>query len=199
MTIEPLLLLLLAVAGAAGVYAWRRVARTRRGRQTLEAKKQALLEDSRRILDLRPGDVIEHYPESYLVDGSLLNDEEGFVWKTHLLGGASDGRDRWLSVEDDDRLEITLYEVLPAGRVQVTEPPPERLTVGEVTFSLVEHGTARVRKRDTHGTRDQGQCRYADYGGPGGAALAVEWWNDAPEVALGRPVREDELMILPGS
>ena len=198
--VSTFLILLLAVGGAAGVYFWRRQASLQKRLVDDKNKQvQLLLEDDRRLLDMHPGDVVAYYDETFLVDGRLLYDEEGTVWKTYLLGGAVDGRDRWLSVDDDDRIEIALYEVLPPGQVAVPDPPPQSLTVGAVTFQLQEKGTARVRKHDDKGTRDRGACRYADYRGPEGARLSVEWWGELPEVALGKPIREDEIMIMPGS
>ncbi len=179
------------------------VALSRRQKQkVLEAKRadeQLLLEDSQRILDLQIGDAIEYFGSTWLVDSTLLYDEEGTVWKTYLLGGADDGKDRWLSVEDDDRLEVSLFEVLPPGTIPIADPAPPSLTVGELTFHLADKGSARVRKRDDKGTRDRGQCRYADYEGPDGAHLSVEWWGEAPETALGQRLDPDSLMILPGS
>ena len=198
--ITPIWALILVVAGVAGTYAWRRRnASAQPLRELPKSDELLLLEDDRRILDMQPGDVIDYYDETFLLDGRLLYDEEGVVWKTYLLGDAKDGRDRWLSVDDDDRLEIALYEVLPPGSVSVGDSAPPQLQVGEVTFHLKEKGSARVRKHDDKGTRDRGTCRYADYRGPDDARLSVEWWGDVPEVALGKPVREDELMILPGS
>ncbi|MGM0574262.1 MAG: DUF4178 domain-containing protein [Myxococcota bacterium] len=197
--LSPLVWVILIVVAVVGVYGWRRVSAQRKARTVEEQKRQALVEDQRRILDLQPKDAVEHMGDTYLVDAVLLYDEEGTVWKTYLLGGAADGKDRWLSVEDDDRLEVSLYEVLPAGVVEVPEETPRALTVGEVTFRLEETGAARVRKRDAMGTREQGQCRYADYTGPERALLAVEWWGETPEVALGRRIHKDDLMILPGS
>ncbi len=170
------------------------------GARTLADKQALLLEDQRRILDLKAGDVVDIYGATYLIESTLLYDEEGSVWKTYLLGGGEDGQDRWLSVEDDDRLEIGLYEVLPTGTVEVAEPPPRTLTVGAARFTLEDKGSARVRKRDAKGTRDMGRCTYADYAGEGRARLAVERWGaDNVEVAVGKALDEDEIMILPGS
>ena len=164
----------------------------------LEHKKQLLLEDDRRILKLQHEDAVEYMGETYLVDGTLLYDEEGSVWTTYLLGGGPGG-DRWLSVTDDDRLEIAWYEVLPAGTVDVPAEAPTTLTVGDISFRLDEKGSARVRKRDAMGTRDMGSCRYADYTGPDRARLAVEWWGESVEVAVGRQIHDDDLLIYPAS
>ncbi len=166
---------------------------------TTEAKQALLLEDQRRILDLREGDVVDIYGATYLIESTLLYDEEGSVWKTYLLGGADDGRDRWLSVDDDDRLEIGFYEVLPPRTVAVPDPPPATFKVGDAAFTLNETGAARVRKRDAKGTRDMGRCSYVDYRGADRARLAVERWGDNDEVAIGKALDEDEIMILPGS
>lgn len=196
---SPLFWIVLAVVAIAGVYGWRRVSAQRRQASLEHDKLQALEDDQRRILNLRPQDVVEYVGDSYLVEAVLLYDEEGTVWKTYLLGGAPDGTDRWLSVEDDDRIEVSLYEILPAGSVEVPKEAPRNLQVGEVSFTLEETGEARVRKQDELGTRDQGACRYADYRGPEDARLAVEWWGETAEVALGRPIPRESLMILPGS
>lgn len=191
---------ILALAGAAAVAI--AVVRRRKLRKAValeEAKRKALVDDQRRILDLRVDDAIEYFGETWLVDGALLYDEEGVVWKTYLLGGAEDGKDRWLSVDDDDRIEIGLYEVLPPGSVEVPDEPPRHLRIGEVDFHLVERGEARVRKRDRDGTRDRGGCRYADYESGDGSLLSVEWWGDTVEVAAGKKIEQDQLLILPGS
>ncbi len=129
----------------------------------------------------------------------LLYDEEGSVWKTYLLGGGESGGDHWLSVSDDDRIEIGFYEVLPAGSMEAPAEPPPEWVVGDVRFTRQEQGSARVRKRDGMGTRDMGRCDYADYTGPGRALLALERWADNTEIAVGRRVHEDDLIIYPGS
>lgn len=196
---ETLLGLILAAALAAGGWTlWRRQ-RRRRAALALEAKKQLLLQDRRRVLDLQLGDVVEHMGETFLVEGILLYDEEGSVWRTYLLGGGESGGDRWLAVSDDDRLELGFYEVLAAGSIPVPDEPPAEWTVGEVRFALRESGTARVRKRDAMGTRDMGRCEYADYSGPDRALLALERWAENAEIAVGRRVHEDDLIIYPGS
>ncbi len=167
----------------------------------LEVKTQAmkLADDERRILDLQPNDIVEYYDDTMIVESTLLYDEEGSVWQVHLLSGADDGQDRWLVVDDDDRIRLGFFEVLPSGSVDVPFPPPKSFTVGAITFSLDDRGSARVRKRDAKGTRDLGKCKFADYKGPAGELLAVEWWGETAEVAIGKGIDEDDIMILPGS
>ena len=143
--------------------------------------------------------MVEYDGESFVIESSLLFDEEGSVWSCHLLDGANDGATRWLSVNDDDRLEIGLYAVQAAGSVAVDGEPPQSLEVAGVAYSLAEQGTARVRKRDCHGTRDHGRCRYADYKGRDDQRLAIEWWGETTEVAIGQLVPESELLIMQGA
>lgn len=200
MALSWLLWVGLGVAAVAGFLVFQRTkAQAKALENKTSSKEQLLLEDQRRILDLQKGDIIEHYLDSYVIEAVLLYDEEGFVWKNYLLTGAEESSDKWLSVEDDDTLVIGLYEKLPPGTVEVPAEAPRQLQVGDVTFTREETGSARVRKRDDKGTRDMGNCRYAQYQEPGGGRLSVEWFGEDPEVSLGKIVAEDELLILPGS
>lgn len=189
---------LFAVAAVAAVVVLRR--RTAAAR--LSAQQAVIAADERRILDIQPGDIIDTEGVSLLVDATLLYDEEGTVWAEHRSMDTLDGPARWLTVCDDDALEIALFEVLPPGSIEVQRPGPDQLVVGDVTFRLKERGHARVRKRDKHGLRDHGQCDYADYlaaDATDRARLSVEWWGQQAEVAIGHAKSEDDIMILPGS
>lgn len=188
--------LLLIVVGAALVGAGVVVARSRRvERKALPERspaddQRALHGDVRR---LAPGDVVNYEGTDFIVDRTMRFDEDGFTWDEHLLEDAVGGRKLWLSVEDDDGLEVAVYERVDGADLT---PDAAEVTLGGTTFRRDERGQASFRTRrvgDAAG--ESGTVEYADYAA-GDELLAFERYGTGSwEVSRGRRISEHVLDV----
>ena len=193
MEIILVILVVLVVAGVAVAY-------SRRDTSGRPALPQRSPQDEQRALDgdvrkLAPGDVVSYEGTDFIVDRTMHFDEEGFTWKEHLLTDPVASRKMWLGVEDDDGLEVTLWE--RASGVTL-EPGPGSLEHDGVTYQREEQGTARFRVEETGGgTAEQGTMQFADYSS-GERLLAFEKYGTGSwEVSTGRVVSEHALDVYP--
>lgn len=192
------LLVLLVLAVIAAVVVWYLRARAQRSAPTVPPEPvDPLRRDAAAGMDprrIRVGDVIAHGGRDFIVRGTLELDEGGFRWHEHLLDDVEVRR--WLSVEDDEDLELTLYETVRAPELQ---PGPPSLTHGGVTYSLDEHGTARFRATGSTGTGPTGTVEYYDYVS-GEQRLAFERYGGGSwDVSTGQVVPAYALDIYPSS
>lgn len=194
--VRGLVLLLVLVAIGVAVYSWWK------SRQATEAAKtkpvvDPLRRDARGIdpRKIKVGDVIAHDGRDFLVRGTLALDEDGYAWQEHHLDDSTTRR--WLSVEDDEELEIVLWEAVEAPDLQ---PGPTDLTYEGTSFRRKEQGRARFTASGATGTAPSGTVEYADYSA-GNRHLSFErFGSDGDwEIGLGHTVNERELDIYPTS
>ena len=194
---EALIVIAVLVVVAGGAVA---VARSRRPpRAALPERSPA---DDQRSLhgDVRrlgPGDVVNYEGTDFIVDRTMRFDEEGFTWDEHLLEDAVSGRKLWLSVEDDDGLEVAVYE-----RVEGSDLTPDAAEVAHAgtTYRRDERGRATFRtERVGTPTGESGTVEYADYTA-GDQLLAFERYGTGSwEVSQGRRISEHVLDVYPRS
>jgi hypothetical protein len=153
------------------------------------------------VFSLKPGDIVQYTGTDYTVDSTIHYSQDGIGWQAHLLGGGD--RDRWLVVEEDDRVVIALVEEIadPGGLpMSATESRP-RVTFNGAPYQLRESGRATAtRVLPGSGAPQTVTCDYLDYDGPDGQVLYLEFWppNDR-EISHGRRINAAALTILPGS
>lgn len=151
---------------------------------------RALHGDVRR---LAPGDVVNYELVDWIVERTMDFDQEGFRWVEHMLTDTESGRKLWLSVEDDDGLEVAIYE-----RIRNPDLIPDSRTLMHdgVTYERDERGTASFATRDESGPVDSGTVEYADYS-DGPRQLALERYGSAAtwEASVGRVISEHELDV----
>ena len=193
MEVLLVIVVVLAVAGGAAVALRRKPKAALPPARTPADDQRALHGDVR---SLKPGDVVAYEGVDYIVDRSMRFDEDGFKWDEHLLSdsGAS-GKSLWLSVEDDEGVEVALYEKL-AG-VALT-PGAASLEHGGVTYQREEEGRAAYRVERSGGAAgESGTVEYADYSA-GDQLLAFERYGTGGwEVSTGRKLSEHVLDIYP--
>lgn len=144
------------------------------------------------VRNLRPGDVVNHDGNDYLVERTMVFDEDGFTWSEHLLDDPVGGRAMWLSVEDDDGLELVLYERL---RGAALEPGPDAIAHEGTDYRLDERGRARFTTQTREGAGESGDMEYADYV-RGDRVLAFERYGTGGwETSLGVVVEEHSLDV----
>lgn len=189
------IVVLLLVAGAAAA-----VLRARRGPADRPALPLRSPEDEQRALHgdvrkLAPGDAVAYEGTDFLVDRTLHLEDGGFTWKEHMLSDAVSGRKLWLSVEDDDGLEVAVWERLAGADL---DPGAASVTHDGVTYRREERGTAHFRVEQTGGaTSESGTMEYADYAA-GEQLLAFERYGSGSwEVSTGRTISEHVLDVYP--
>jgi len=190
--VEVLIVIVVVALIAGVVYA---VTQTRKDRPALPERsaaddQRALHGDVRR---LAPGDVVNYEGTDFIVDRTMRFDEEGFRWDEHLLEDAVSGRKLWLSVEDDDGLEVAVYE-----RVTGADLSPDAAEVAHAgtTFRRDERGRASYRvERVGDAAGESGTMEYADYAA-GDRLLAFERYGTGSwEVSEGRKISEHILDV----
>lgn len=151
---------------------------------------RALHGDVRR---LAPGDVVNYELVDWIVERTMDFDQDGFRWVEHMLTDSDTGRKLWLSVEDDDGLEVSIFE-----RVRNPDLTPDSRTLVHdgVTYQRDERGTATFSTRDESGPVDSGTVEYADYS-DGTRQLALERYGSTStwEASVGKVVSEHELDV----
>jgi hypothetical protein len=149
----------------------------------------------RTIFTMEVGDIVQYLDTDWVVEGRLTYDVGDYEWYEYML---QDGdRISWLSVDEDDRVEVALLE--PKERLEVGKTPPEQLVYEGETYHCVESGMASMSRTGTTLRRMAERCRYFDYEGPGDRVLSVEDWNGDIQVTAGWRINPRMLTILPGS
>ena len=188
-----LLLILVVAAIAIVLYLRSRAAAQREGTPPVDP----LRKDSRGIdpRKLKVGDVVAVEGRDWVVRGTLHFDQDGFTWQEHHLDDTTTRR--WLSVEDDEELEICLWEAFVAPELT---PGGAEIEHDGVRWKRDEHGHARYRAEGTTGTPATGEAEYYDYTGDGSKRLSFErYGNGSWEVARGEVLNERSLDIYPST
>ncbi len=151
---------------------------------------QAATADVRR---LAPGDVVLYDGADFLVEGTIRLEQGGFRWEEHRL--AAGDRSLWLSVEDDEGLEVVVWD---RSAPPDLEPGPREITHDGVAYTLEERGQASFTAEGSTGTGASGRVEFADYEA-GGRRLSFERYgtDGAWEIGLGTVVSEHALDVYP--
>lgn len=148
------------------------------------------------LMTLAVGDVVVHLDETYVVEERITYHQQGFFWFDYRLN-SGDGQQAWLSVADDDELEVAFYHPIDED---FDVPPPKKLELDGTMFKLHEaaHVDAKIDRATGNQTRTVVDTW--DYEGSDGRLLGIQRWGDADvEAAIGRSIQPVELMLLPGS
>ncbi len=145
------------------------------------------------VRTLKPGDVVNIEAADFIVEGTLRLEQDGFRWEEHRL--VDGDRSRWLSVEDDEGLEVVVWDRMPAGNL---DPAPDAITHDGVQYRLLERGHASFTAEGSTATARSGRMEYAEYAA-GDRRLAFERYGaDAGwELGVGVVLSEHALDIYP--
>jgi hypothetical protein len=180
------ILVLVLVIGGGLWYSARQVPRTRESSRQLSAPPS--------IFELRIGDIVQYQGRDWVVEGKLVYDQQGFTWLDYMLQDKDEIR--WLSVEEDDWVTVSL--LAPVTDLEVSTDPPQALSYAGVSYHRKESGTATMRREGNPRRPHAEQCRYFDYEGPDKKVLSVEDWAGDVEVTAGTIIAPTTLTILPG-
>jgi len=145
------------------------------------------------IFTLQLGDVVQYDNVDWIIEDKLTYNDGGWEWVDYLL---QDGdRIGFLSVEDDDTLEVSFTETVKDCPIE--NLPADQITYGQLEYKKEESGTAQL-KRARKPNSPAETCKYYDYSGPGEAVLSIEDWGGQMEVSVGQTIRPYQLTFLPG-
>jgi hypothetical protein len=186
------LLLLVVLAAATAALVW--FLRRRAAVQEPAPRMDPFQADEGRVdpREIKVGDVVAIGGSDFIVRGTLRFDQSGYTWQEHFIDDVHNRR--WLSVEDDEGLELCLWE-----RRSPTEEVPgaAEVEVDGVRYRLREHGTASFTSEGTTGTAPSGQAEYYDYEA-GDRRLSFERVGTTSwELSTGRVVGLREVQVLP--
>lgn len=142
---------------------------------------------------LKLGDVVNYESRDWIVEGTLRFNQGGFRWDEHRIVDGADSL--WLSVEDDEGLELVVWTRLRGSEL---EPGPGTLEHQGVTYELDEKGRANYTSEGVTGASGGGKAEFADYM-RGEERLSFERYGDDGgwEISVGRVISEHALDIYP--
>ncbi len=158
-------------------------------------KERATLPSLRRtVFTLQIGDIVQYDGADWVVEGRLTFEEAGYSWLEYML---QDGdRVRWLSVEEDDRVEVCWMET--AANLDISGKPPAKISHNGITYQQSEQGVAKMQRIGTTMNKQAQICRYFEYEAANDQVLSVEDWNGDLEISVGQRIRPSSLTLLPG-
>ncbi len=157
-------------------------------------KRQQLLPEERTVFNLKIGDIVQYIDKDWVVEGKLTYRDKGYAWFEYLL--QDDNEIRWLSVDEDDRVEVAFLE--STNFLDVEGTPPKQLNFVGDTYYQKEKGQATMSRTGTTLRRTAQICQYFDYEGPDDKVLSIEFWNGEYEVTVGQRINPKALILLPG-
>jgi len=149
----------------------------------------------RTIFTLEIGDIVQYMGTDWVVEGRLTYEDKGYNWFEYLI--QDNDSIRWLSVDEDDRVEVSLLE--PTNQLEVSNEPPKQLMFEGETYRCVESGIAKMTRTGTTLRRTAERCRYFDYEGSDNRVLSIEDWDGEIEVTVGERINPRMLTLLPGT
>lgn len=145
------------------------------------------------VHNLKLGDVVNHDGADWIVEGTILLVQDGFTWQEHRLVDGE--RSLWLSVEDDEGLEVVVWE---RSSDTGLEPGAEQLSHDGVSYELEERGKADFTAEGSTATSSSGRVEFVDYAA-GDKRLSFERYGEDAgwEVGVGSVISEHALDIYP--
>lgn len=148
------------------------------------------------LMTLGVGDVVVHFGETYLVEQRITYHQQGFFWFDYRLE-SGDGVPAWMSVADDDELEVAFFHPID---LVVDVPPPQILEHEGTLYRQIESGQVDAKIDRGTGTETRTVVDTWDFESDDGRLLGVQrWGEDEIEVAEGRSIQPVEVDLLPGS
>lgn len=149
------------------------------------------------LFTLEIGDIVQYQTDDWVVEDVLTYNASGWSWKDYQLQNKD--QVRWLSVEQDDTLELSWTESV---QLSVLNPPPKEITYGNRVYHQQEFGPLTMTMASKPGIILRGT--YFDYASADDHELSLEQWGEDTaedisfEVSIGYALSPRELDLLPG-
>ena len=155
--------------------------------------KQTSKDNSINIFTMRIGDIISIEETDYEVKGIIKFNDHGWRWTEYKLKDSR--KTYWLSVEQDDDIEICLFEEV----VAITTEAPKVYEYKGITYYMQEGSDAVVE--DVQGNMNIVKGEEVDYyeysDEDGDNLLSIEIWNGEVEMGIGREIQDYNVEIYP--
>lgn len=145
------------------------------------------------LLNLQVGDIISIEDVDYEIQAVVKFNDHGWRWTEYKL---KDGRKTyWLSVEQDDDIEISLYEEV----VAITTEAPRVYEYKGITYYMQEGSDAVVEEVSGNINVVKGeQVDYYEYCDEDDEnLLSIEIWNGEVEMSVGRWIEDYNVEVFP--
>ncbi|WP_293666567.1 DUF4178 domain-containing protein [Tepidibacter sp.] len=152
-------------------------------------------QDTRNLLNIHVGDIVSIDELDYEVQGLIKYNDHGWRWTEYKL---KDGRKTyWLSIEQDDDIEISLYEEV----VAITSTALKVYTYKNIKYYMQEGSDAIVEDLQGNINAIKGeQVDYYEYSDEDDEnLLCIEIWNGEIEMSIGRWIEDYNIEIYPRS
>ena len=162
---------------------------------TGDKKKKA---GKKTVMNLALNDIVTYEEIEYIVKDKCTYNDGGSIWYEYTLD--DNGKLLFLSVEDDDNLEIGILRKID---LDVDDPVPSKIKHDGNKYKLDEHSFAKVDTIGLRGKKEGVKVEYWDFECQNDDAedelLSIEkWGGSSVEVYLGKSIKEYELKLLPG-
>lgn len=166
-------------------------------KKVVQANKNSEVEPSekRNLLNMRVGDIVSIEEVDYEIEAIIKLNDHGWKWTEYKLKDAR--QTYWLSVEQDDDIEISLYEEI----VAVTTDAPKVYEYKDVKYYLQEGSDAIIEGIEGSLNLVKGeQVDYYQYCDEDDEKLlSIEIWNGEVEMSIGRWIEDYNIEIYPRS
>lgn len=167
-----------------------------RFKKVVQANKNAdVRPQARTVLNMLVGDIVSIEGVDYEVQVVLKFNDHGWRWTEYKVKDAR--KTLWLSAEEDDDIEISLYEEV----VAITTEAPRKYEYKGITYFMQEGSDAIVEEVMGNINVVKGeQVDYYQYSDEDGEhLLSIEIWNGQVEMSVGRWIEDYNVEIFPGS
>lgn len=160
------------------------------------SNQELIASGERSLFTIQIGDIITYNTEDWFVEGRVIYDAGGYNWLEYLL--VNDNEIRWLSVEQDDMIEVLWMK--PNNTLDVSTTPPKKLNLEGNIYKCVDSGDARIRWEGNTRNKQSEICKYYDYENKSddNQVLSIEIWGNEIEVMVGEKIPPRSINILPG-
>ncbi len=145
------------------------------------------------VLNMRIGDIVSIEDVDYEVKAIIKFNDHGWRWTEYKIKDAR--KTYWLSVEQDDDIEISLFEKV----VAITTEAPKVYEYKGVTYYMQEGSDAIVEQVQGNISVVKGEeVDYYEYADEDGEhLLSIEIWNGEVEMSVGWKIQDYNIEIYP--
>jgi hypothetical protein len=166
-------------------------------KKVFEANKNAdvVPVEERNVMNMRVGDIINIEDVDYEVQGILKFNDHGWKWIEYKIKDSR--KTYWLSVEEDDDIEISMYQEV----VAITTEPTKVYEYKGIKYYMQEGSDAIVEDIEGKINAVKGeQVDYYEYTDEDDEnLLSIEIWDGEVEMSIGRWIEDYNIEIYPGS
>jgi len=148
--------------------------------------------------DLKAPDMVQFEGKDYFVRRTIENRAGSYRWLEHLLDTGV-GERLWLSVEDDEGLDLGVWKSLDMVDIQHGKPGDSSIVTSGKAYKRKESGAATwssIKSDDT----ECGHMEFLEYEAADGQMLAFQRYDNAEwQASLGFRYRSSEFEIYPST